>query len=142
VVRCGCHARVVAELKTRPNDKDVEAFIASVPDPAQSDCRKLLAMLRSATGTEPVMRGESIVGFGSQHYRYASGREGDWFTVSFSPRARSLTLYLTDGVDRHADRLERLGRHHTGKGCLYVTRLDDIDRGVLAAVINDAAGAR
>lgn len=129
----------MAELKTRPNDNDVEAFIASVPEPARSDCRELVAMMRSATGAEPVMWGESIVGFGSRHYRYASGREGDWFAVGFSPRARSLTLYLTGGVERHADRLERLGRHRTGKGCLYVTRLDDVDRDVLAAVVNDAA---
>ena len=96
-------------------------------------------MMQEATGEPPVMWGESIVGFGSRHYRYASGREGDWFVVGFSPRARSLTLYLTDGVQRHADHLERLGRHRTGKGCLYVTRLDDVDRDVLAAVINDAA---
>ncbi len=130
----------MAELKTRPNDKDVEAFIASVPEPAQSDCRELIGMMRSATGADPVMWGDSIVGFGSRHYRYASGREGDWFQVGFSPRARSLTLYLTDGVDRHAARLDDLGRHRTGKGCLYVTRLDDVDRDVLAAVINDAAG--
>lgn len=130
----------MAELKTRPNDKDVEAFLSSVDEPAQSDCRELLAMMQAATGEPPVMWGESIVGFGSRHYRYASGREGDWFVVGFSPRARSLTLYLTDGVQRHADHLERLGRHRTGKGCLYVTRLDDIDRDVLAAVINDAAG--
>ena len=130
----------MAELKTRPNDKDVEAFIASVPEPAQSDCRELVAMMRSATGADPVMWGDSIVGFGSRHYRYASGREGDWFQVGFSPRARSLTLYLTDGVDRHAARLDDLGRHRTGKGCLYVTRLDDVDRDVLAEVINDAAG--
>lgn len=128
----------MAELKTRPNDKDVAAFIASVPEPAQSDCRELLAMMQSATGAEPVMWGGSIVGFGSRHYRYASGREGDWFAVGFSPRARSLTLYLTDGVERHADRLERLGRHRTGKGCLYVTRLDDVDRDELAALIRDA----
>ncbi len=130
----------MAELKTRPNDKDVEAFIASVPEPAQSDCRELIGMMRSATGADPVMWGDSIVGFGSRHYRYASGREGDWFQVGFSPRARSLTLYLTDGVDRHAARLDDLGRHRTGKGCLYVTRLDDVDRDVLASVINDAAG--
>ena len=129
----------MAELKTRPNDKDVEAFLSSVAEPAQSDCRELLAMMQEATGEPPVMWGESIVGFGSRHYRYASGREGDWFVVGFSPRARSLTLYLTDGVQRHADHLERLGRHRTGKGCLYVTRLDDVDRDVLAAVINDAA---
>ena len=128
----------MAELKTRPNDKDVEAFLSSVAEPAQSDCRELLAMMQEATGEPPVMWGESIVGFGSRHYRYASGREGDWFVVGFSPRARSLTLYLTDGVQRHADHLERLGRHRTGKGCLYVTRLDDVDRDVLAAVIKDA----
>ena len=131
----------VAELKTRPTDDDVEAFLQSVPEPAQSDCRVLAAMMRDATGADPVMWGSSIVGFGKVHYQYASGREGDWFRVGFSPRKRALTIYLMDGVDRHADQLERLGPHTTGKGCLYIKRLDDVDADVLAELVGDSAAS-
>ncbi len=101
----------MAELKTRPTDADVEAFLGTVAEPAQSDCRELVSMMRTATGSAPVMWGSSIVGFGSVHYRYASGREGDWFHVGFSPRKRSL----------------------------YLERLDDVDREVLAELIAEAA---
>ncbi len=129
----------MAQLKTRPTDDDVEKFLRSVPESAQSDCRELVGIMRSATGADPVMWGSSIVGFGSVHYRYASGREGDWFRVGFSPRKRSLTLYLTDGVDRHLAQLDRLGKHSTGKGCLYVKQLDDVDREVLVEIITASA---
>lgn len=129
----------MAELKTRPTGDDVEEFLRAVPEPAQSDCRELVAIMRAATGAEPVMWGSSIVGFGDVHYRYASGREGDWFRVGFSPRKRALTLYLMAGVDRHADVLARLGKHTTGKGCVYVRSLADVDRDVLVELIGDAA---
>lgn len=132
----------MAELKTKPNDGDVDAFIDSVPEPARSDCRELVTLMQAATGAPPVMWGSSIVGFGDVHYRYASGREGDWFAVGFSPRKKSLTLYLTDGVGRHARHLERLGPHSTGKGCLYIKRLDDVDRDVLDALIREAASGK
>jgi hypothetical protein len=132
----------MAEPKTRPTDGDVEAFLSSVPEPAQSDCRALVTMMSSATGAAPVMWGSSIVGFGSVHYRYASGREGDWFRVGFSPRKRALTVYLMDGVDRHSHQLERLGEHSVGKGCLYIKRLDDVDEDVLVEIVNDSASYR
>ena len=131
----------MAELKTRPSGDDVDAFLAGVPEPARSDCRELVTLMTTATGSAPVMWGSSIVGFGEHHYRYASGREGDWFEVGFAPRARSLTLYLMGGVERHRDLLDRLGRHTTGKGCLYVKRLDDVDREVLARLLDDAVAA-
>jgi hypothetical protein len=129
----------MAELKTTPNDGDVDAFIDSVPEPARSDCRELVALMAAATGAPPVMWGSSIVGFGEVHYRYASGREGDWFAVGFSPRKKNLTVYLTDGIDKHARHLDRLGPHSTGKGCLYIKRLDDIDRAALGSLIREAA---
>ena len=129
----------MAELKTKPNDDGVDAFIDSVPEPVRSDCRELVALMQAATGAPPVMWGSSIVGFGDVHYRYASGREGDWFAVGFSPRKKNLTLYLTDGIDKHAEHLERLGPHTTGKGCLYIKRLDDVDREVLDVLIREAA---
>lgn len=131
----------MAELKTRPSGDDVERFLSTVPEPAQSDCRDLVGIMAEATGAPPVMWGRSIVGFGEHHYRYASGREGDWFEVGFSPRARSLTLYLTTGVERHRDLLDALGRHTTGKGCVYVKRLDDVDREVLGRLVRDAVAA-
>lgn len=132
----------MAELETKPTDDDVDAFLATVPEPTRSDCRELVTIMKAATGADPVMWGSSIVGFGSTHFRYASGREGDWFRVGFSPRKRNLTLYLLDGVDSHAEQLQRLGKHSTGKGCLYIKQLDDVDRGVLVELINDAASSR
>jgi hypothetical protein len=106
----------MAELKTKPTGDDVGAYLQSVSEPMRSDCRELVTIMRAATGADPVMWGSSIVGFGSVHYRYASGREGDWFRVGFSPRKRNLTLYLMDGVDSRAEQLQRLGKHSTGKG--------------------------
>ncbi|MGB9372576.1 MAG: DUF1801 domain-containing protein [Jiangellales bacterium] len=130
----------MAELKTKPTDSDVEAFIAAITDErVRDDCRELVRVMGAATGAEPVMWGTSIVGFGDVHYRYASGREGDWFKVGFSPRKRTLTLYLMDGVDAHTERLDRLGPHSTGKGCLYVKRLSDVDAEVLGEIITEAA---
>jgi hypothetical protein len=82
------------------------------------------------------MWGSSIVGFGSYHYRYESGREGDWFRTGFSPRKQNLTLYIMDGFEKYAALLERLGKFKTGKSCLYVRRLDDVDRKVLAKLID------
>lgn len=131
----------MAELRTQPTGDDVEAFLASLPEPAQSDCRDLVTMMRAATGEPPVMWGSSIVGFGSVHYRYDSGREVDWFPVGFAPRKRTLTLYLGNSIDVHADHLARLGKHSTGKGCLYVKRLDDVDREVLVELIREAASS-
>jgi len=130
----------MAELKTKPTDSDVEAFIASIEDEqVRADCRELARLMHEATGDEPVMWGSSIVGYGTVHYRYASGREGDWFKVGFAPRKRTLTLYLTDGVDAHAEPLSRLGPHSTGKGCLYIRRISDVDVDVLREVIDAAA---
>ena len=136
-----CHARSMAELKTKPTDEDVETFLKTVPEPAQSDCRQLVAIMGDATQADPVMWGSAIVGFGSVRTRYASGRELDWFRVGFSPRKRNLTVYLPGGLDRHAEQLARLGPHSTGKGCLYVKRLDDVDQQVLGELIRDAASA-
>lgn len=128
----------MAQLKTQPTDQDVETFLQSVPEPAQSDCRELVAMMAAETDATPVMWGSSMVGFGSRHLRYDSGRELEWFVVGFAPRKRALTLYLTGGLEQHADQLTRLGPHSTGKGCLYVRRLDEVDRTVLAEMIRSA----
>ncbi|WP_369745570.1 DUF1801 domain-containing protein [Paenarthrobacter sp. AMU7] len=126
----------MAENKTQPTDVSVEEFLAAVEHPTRrADGFELLKMMRDITGKEAVMWGPSIVGFGSYHYKYDSGREGDAAAVGFSPRKSSLVLYgLTEGPD--ADRLlPELGKHKTSAACLYVNKLDDVDRDTLAEMI-------
>ena len=110
----------MAELKTRRNKGDVKAFLNSVTDDRKrQEGFAILEMMKQVTGLEPEMWGDSIVGFGSYHYRYASGREGDWFLTGFSPRAQNLTLYIMAGFDDYDGLLKQLGRHSTGKSCLW-----------------------
>jgi Domain of unknown function (DU1801) len=131
----------MAELKTQPSDRDVDAFLESVPDThRRADAIKICELMESVTGEPAKMWGDSIVGFGSQHLRYESGRELDWFKVGFSPRKQSLTLYLSGGFEPHAELLSKLGPHSTGKGCLYIKRLDDVDQKVLRRMIKDSIG--
>lgn len=126
----------MAELKTRPSDASVDRFIQSLPEEhRRQDCCKLVELMRSATGAQPRMWGSSIVGFGEYHYVYASGREGDWFEVGFSPRKQNLTLYLMAGFDGRETLLRKLGKHRTGKGCLYLNRLDDVHMPTLRQLI-------
>jgi hypothetical protein len=126
----------VAELKTKPTDDDVEEFLDSVQDPARrQDARDVCALMAEVTGEPARMWGPSMVGFGSYHYRYASGREGDWFVVGLSPRKAALTVYLMDGFSRRDELLGRLGRHTTGKSCLYLKRLSDVDTAVLRELV-------
>lgn len=126
----------MAENKTKPTDVPVEEFLSAVEHPQRrADGFELLDMMRDITGQEAVMWGPTIVGFGSYHYKYGSGREGDAAAVGFSPRKANLVLYgLTDGPD--AGRLlPQLGKHKTSTACLYLNKLDDVDRGVLAEMI-------
>jgi hypothetical protein len=130
----------MAENKTRPTDAGVADFLNTIEDERKrADSFALLAMMREATGQEPKMWGPAIVGFGDVHYRYESGREGDWFRVGFSPRKANLTLYLTEGFPRYEELLARLGKHTTGKSCLYIKRLADVDPAVLRELIEAAA---
>jgi hypothetical protein len=126
-----------ASQKTLPTDEDVEAFIAAVPDEARRmDAQALCRLLTEWTGERPAMWGRSIVGFGSYNYRYESGHEGTAALVGFSPRKAHLVLYLVGGVeDRYPKLMERLGPHTTGKGCLYLKRLDDVDHAVLRELV-------
>ena len=125
--------------KTRETDADVAAFIAAVSDPRQrADAEALVTMMSDVSGEPPRMWGPSIIGFGRYHYRYESGREGDMCRIGFSPRKGQTVLYIVDGFPAHADHLTRLGKHKTGKSCLYVKRLDDIDANVLRALIGDS----
>src|SRR5690242_7974051 len=120
------------EVKTKVNDASVTGFLAAVPDEAQrKDAATLLALFRKASGAEPRMWGDSIVGFDAYHYVGKSGRSGDWLLSGFSPRKQNLTLYVFGGWEQHHDLLARLGKHSLGKGCLYITRLEQVDLPVL-----------
>jgi hypothetical protein len=125
-----------AANKTTVTDGSVEAFLAGIADPQkQQDCRTVAAIMAKATSEEPRMWGPSMVGFGQYHYVYESGREGDWFVTGFAPRAANLTLYIMDGFPKYAELLAKLGKHTTGKSCLYIKRLSDIDLKVLEQLI-------
>jgi hypothetical protein len=127
----------VAELKTRPTKVSIDTFLERIADEARrGDCRTLVRLMKRATGERPTMWGPSMVGFGSYHYRYASGHEGDCFLAGFAPRKRELTLYIMSGFDRYNALMARLGKFRTGKACLYVKRLDDIDLAVLEELVS------
>jgi hypothetical protein len=123
---------------TVPTDASVDDFLAAVPgERRRADAERLCAILREVTGEAPVMWGPSIVGFGSYRYTYASGRTGDWPLAGFSPRKQQLVIYLVGGFEeRHASVLARLGPHKTGKACLYLKGLDDVDEGSLRELID------
>jgi hypothetical protein len=126
----------MAELKTKPNKKSVRDFVDGISDEdRRRDSKKLVALMKEITGVKPQMWGENIVGFGSYHYKYASGREGDAAIIGFSPRKQSLTIYLASGFVGYDDLLARLGRHSTGKACLYLKRLDQVDENVLTELL-------
>jgi hypothetical protein len=126
----------MAELKTQKGEGDVDAFIAAIEDERKrEDSRALVAMMERVTGEKPAMWGPSIVGFGDLHYKYESGREGDWFRVGFSPRKQNLTLYITDYVKEDDPLLNKLGKFTTGKACIYVKRLEDVDSDVLEQLV-------
>ena len=126
----------MAALKTRPGDASVEAFLNAVDDDGRrEDAWRVLAMMQEATQEQPRMWGDRIVGFGSYHYTYASGREGDWPLTGLSPAKRHLTLYIMPGFDDYRGLLASLGKHRTGKSCLYVNRLQDIDMRVLEDLV-------
>lgn len=125
-----------ATNKTQPTGISVSAFLAGIEDEqARKDCKAIARIMREATGESPKMWGPSIVGFGSYHYRYASGREGDWPITGFSPRKQNLTLYIMDGFAEYGSLLQRLGPHKTGKSCLYIKRLADVDLDVLRELV-------
>lgn len=129
----------MATLKTQPTRKSVSAFLAAINDPARrADCRAVMRLMREITGARPRMWGPSIVGYGRYHYRYQSGREGDWFLTGFSPRAQSLTLYIMSGFSRYGPLMKRLGKYKTGSSCLYINRLADVDLAVLQELIEES----
>ena len=125
----------MAELKTKLNNASVDKFIKSFPEDKRKDCQTIIEIMKKATKAEPKMWGTSIVGFGNRHYKYESGREGDWMLIGFSPRKQNLTLYILNGFNGQTDLLKKLGKCSTGKGCLYIKKLEDVDVKALTEIV-------
>src|SRR5688572_23854726 len=126
----------MAEPKTKPTQASVKEFLNQIPDKERrDDCFAVAKIMEEITGDKPKMWGPSIVGFGAYHYKYASGREGDWPVAAFSPRKRDLTLYLTPGFDKQTEMMQKLGKHSSAKSCLYIKRLSDIHLPTLKKLI-------
>ena len=129
----------MSDLKTQPTDNDVIKFLNGVEnDRRREDSFQVLELMKDVTGEEPTMWGTSIVGFGSYHYKYESGREGDWFVTGFSPRKQSLTLYIMAGFDQYDTLMSKLGKHKIGKSCLYINKLTDVDIYVLRNLVAES----
>ncbi len=133
---------MASEPKTKKTQASVSTFIAAIPDEQRrADCERVAALMQAATGEAPAMWGENIVGFGMYHYQYASGTSGDWPIVGFSPRKNDLTLYLMPGFAGREALMATLGKHKTGKSCLYLKKLADVDVGVLNELITASVQA-
>lgn len=129
----------MAENKTVRTDASVDAFLDAVePEQKRADARRIREMIEEAAGKPATMWGPSIIGAGQYRYRYESGRENDWMAVGFSPRKASISVYLTGGFEGREELLSRLGKHKTGKGCLYLTSLANVDTDVLAELLRDS----
>ena len=129
----------MAELKTKRNDGNVVDYLNSVENERKrQDSFTILEMMQKVTGEEPKMWGGSIIGFGSYRFKYESGREGDWFVTGFAPRKQNLTLYIMPGFERYDELMASLGKHKTGKSCLYINKLDDINLEVLEDLVRQS----
>ncbi len=126
----------VAELQTKSNNASVSAFLNAIEDDnKRRDAKAVAKLMRAATGERPKMWGTGLVGYGKYEYEYASGRSGEWFVVGFSPRKTNLTLYIMPGFSKSGALMKKLGKFKTGKSCLYINKLDDVDLGVLDKLI-------
>jgi len=126
----------MADIKTKPTSADAVKFLECLEDhKKRSDSLEVLKMMREVTGKEPVMWGESIVGFDQYTIKDSKGKENVWPLIAFSPRVQNLTLYIMPGTERYGDFLQKLGKHTTGKVCLYIKRLSDVDMNVLKSII-------
>lgn len=129
----------MAENKTRPTNASVKQFLLGVEDPQQRrDLKKIAAMMHRATGKRARMWGPGIVGYGSYHYRYETGREGDFLITGYAPRKQAMAIYILPGFERFGTLMGKLGKHKTGKSCLYIKRLADVDEKVLEQLIREA----
>jgi hypothetical protein len=132
----------MGEPKTKKNKTSVEGFLKSVEsEKRREDSFMVLDLMKEVTGEEPAMWGSSIVGFGSYHYKYASGREGDWMKIGFSPRKQNMTLYIMDGLTSYDSLLQNLGEYKTGKSCLYINKLEDVDQEVLKELVRQSVAS-
>jgi hypothetical protein len=128
---------LMAEIKTKLNDASVDDFLNAIKDEqVREDCWAIVDIMQKATRAKPQMWGSSIVGFGSYHYKYASGREMDWMLVAFSPRKQNITLYISPGFEGYGELLAKLGKHSCGKACIYIKRLSDVHLPTLKKLIN------
>jgi hypothetical protein len=129
----------MAELKTQPTDESVTKFLDTIENERKrEDSYTILKLMREVTGEAPQMWGKSIVGFGRYRYKYASGREGEWFLVGFSPRVQNLTLYIMSGFEAYESLLGKLGKYKTGKSCLYLNKLEDVNQEVLTELVKQS----
>ena len=129
----------MSDLKTGKNDSNVIGFINGIEDEQKRrDCHEVMQIMKEVTGKDPEMWGNSIVGFGSYHYKYESGREGDWFLTGFSPRKQNLSLYIMAGFSQYESLLADLGKYKTGKSCLYIKRLQDVNLDILRKMIDSS----
>ncbi|MDX1641322.1 MAG: DUF1801 domain-containing protein [Balneolaceae bacterium] len=129
----------MAENKTQPTDQSVSSFIEALDDQQKkADSYSLIELMKDVTGCEPKMWGPSMIGFDQYHYKYESGREGDFLKVGFSPRKREFSIYLMCNLEKNKDLLHKLGKHRTGKSCLYIKKLDDIDVDVLRELAEES----
>ena len=130
----------MAENKTQPTGESVVGFLNGIEnEKRRQDSFKVLELMQEVTGEQPRMWGASIIGLGDAHLQYESGRQVDWFVVGFSPRKQNLTLYLNTGFEQYGELLGRLGKYTTGKGCLYIKKIEDIDLGVLKELVQASA---
>lgn len=127
--------------KTKPTDRDVADFIADLPEKQQEDARKLVEIMQDISGEPPVLWGAKIIGFGIFHYKSKSGREGDWPWIGFAPGVGKFSLYLTFDAEELTSKVENLGKYKTGKGCIYINKLADVDLGKLKKLIKIANSA-
>jgi hypothetical protein len=131
------------KLKTHKNDGDVENFIKSIENKQRKkDTEIVVQMMKEASGERPLMCGENIIGFGTYDYKYDSGRQGEWMRIAVSPGKQTLTLYIMDGFSGYHELLNRLGKHKTGKACLYIKKLEDVDTGVLRELIEKSYNSK
>ena len=129
----------MAELKTKQHEQNVEDFLGEITDEKKRrDCFTILELMKKATEQEPKMWGANIIGFGNYKYKYESGREGEWFLTGFSPRKSNLTLYIMSGFTRYDELLAKLGKHKTGKSCLHINKLEDVNLQVLEEMIENS----
>lgn len=129
----------MAENKTQKTAVSVDKFVSSIKDEQQrTDSRELIALMKSVTRQEPKIWGTRLVGFGDYHYKYDSGREGDFFQIGFAPRKGSMVLYFMSGLPQYKSRLEKVGKFKVGKGCLYIKKLDDVNRRELRSLLKQS----